>query len=232
EKRITEKTVEALSLEKQEFVAKNNELLEAIGADNQKIDNNNKNRERHQTTIEERERQSKIHLRWKNLSDLIGAADGKKYRNFAQGLTFEYLIQYANCQLQKMSPRYLLTRDRQNPLTLCMIDNYHSGDIRSAKNLSGGESFLVSLSLALGLSAMASKNVRVDSLFLDEGFGTLDEETLELALTTLSSLNSEGKLIGIISHIQALKDRINTQIQVIPEGNGRSRIEGVGCKLT
>jgi exonuclease SbcC len=230
EKHATEKTAEELDLEMQKFVSENNELLKAIGADSQKIDSNNKNRERHRNTIDEREQQSKIYLRWKNLSDLIGAADGKKYRNFAQGLTFEYLLQYANRQLQKMSPRYLLTRDGLNPLTLRVIDGYQSGDIRSAKNLSGGESFLVSLSLALGLSAMASKNIRVDSLFLDEGFGTLDEDTLDSALATLASLNSEGKLIGIISHIQALKDRINTQIQVIPEGNGRSRIEGAGCK--
>lgn len=96
-------------------------------------------------------------------------------------------------------------------------------------NLSGRESFIVSLSLALGLSQMASKNVRVDSLFLDEGFGTLDEEALDTALETLSGLQQEGKLIGVISHVAALKERISTQIQVTPQTGGRSAVTGPGC---
>ncbi|EXJ10250.1 SbcC/MukB-like Walker B domain-containing protein [Nitrincola nitratireducens] len=168
--------------------------------------------------------------RWGNLHQLIGSSDGKKYRNFAQGLTFEMMIVYANRQLQKMTDRYLLVRDAMQPLELNVLDNYQAGEIRSTKNLSGGESFIVSLSLALGLSQMASKNVRVDSLFLDEGFGTLDEEALETALETLSSLHQDGKMIGIISHVAALKERISTQINVIPQTGGRSRIVGAGCK--
>ncbi len=103
------------------------------------------------------------------------------------------------------------------PLELNVIDNYQAGEIRSTKNLSGGESFIVSLALALGLSQMASRNVRVDSLFLDEGFGTLDEDALETALETLAGLRQDGKLIGVISHVAALKERIGTQIEVIPE---------------
>ncbi|MCB1675841.1 MAG: hypothetical protein KDI01_06095, partial [Halioglobus sp.] len=99
----------------------------------------------------------------------------------------------------------------------------------STKNLSGGESFIVSLSLALGLSHMASKNVRVDSLFLDEGFGTLDEEALDTALETLAGLQQDGKLIGVISHVPALKERISTQILVSPQTGGRSQISGPGC---
>lgn len=168
--------------------------------------------------------------RWENLHELIGSADGKKYRNFAQGLTFEMMIAHANQQLQKMSDRYLLTRDKDQPLELSVVDNYQAGEIRSTKNLSGGESFIVSLALALGLSQMASNNVRVDSLFLDEGFGTLDEEALDTALETLASLQQEGKLIGIISHVSALKERIGTQILVTPHSGGRSRISGPGCK--
>jgi exonuclease SbcC len=161
---------------------------------------------------------------------LIGSADGKKYRNFAQGLTFEMMIGHANRQLQEMTDRYLLLRDATQPLELNVIDNYQAGEIRSTKNLSGGESFIVSLSLALGLSHMASKNVRVDSLFLDEGFGTLDEEALETALETLSSLHQDGKMIGVISHVSALKERISTQIQVTPNAGGRSQLSGPGCK--
>jgi len=160
---------------------------------------------------------------------LIGSADGKKYRNFAQGLTFEMMIGHANRQLQKMTDRYLLARDDAQPLELNVVDNYQAGEIRSTKNLSGGESFIVSLSLALGLSHMASKNVRVDSLFLDEGFGTLDEEALDTALETLAGLHQDGKLIGVISHVPALKERISTQIQVTPQTGGRSHISGPGC---
>lgn len=161
---------------------------------------------------------------------MIGSADGKKFRNFAQGLTFELMVGQANRQLQKMSDRYLLIRDQQQPLELKVIDNYQAGETRSTRNLSGGEGFLVSLALALGLSGMASRNVRVDSLFLDEGFGTLDEEALETALTTLAELQREGKLIGVISHVSALKERINTRIEVQPLSGGRSRILGPGCR--
>ena len=160
---------------------------------------------------------------------MVGSADGKKYRNFAQGLTFEIMIGHANWQLQKMTDRYLLVRDDAQPLELNVVDNYQAGEIRSTKNLSGGESFIVSLSLALGLSHMASKNVRVDSLFLDEGFGTLDEETLDTALETLAGLQQDGKLIGVISHVPALKEWISTQISITPVFGGRSSLAGPGC---
>jgi exonuclease SbcC len=167
--------------------------------------------------------------RWENLHELIGSENGKKYRNFAQGLTFDMMIGHANRQLQKMTDRYLLVRDDAQALELSVMDNYQAGEVRSAKNLSGGESFIVSLALALGLSQMASRNVRVDSLFLDEGFGTLDEDALDVALETLSGLQQDGKVIGVISHVPALKERIATQIQVIPRTGGRSGISGPGC---
>lgn len=174
------------------------------------------------------ELQEKENERWQNLRALIGSSEGKTYRNFAQGLTFEIMIHYANQQLQKMSDRYLLMHNRLRPLTLDIMDNYQAGEIRSVKNLSGGESFLVSLALALGLSTMSSKNIRVDSLFLDEGFGTLDEESLETALNVLASLHHENKLIGIISHVSELKHRIATQIQVRPQLGGKSCLSGPG----
>ncbi|MDC7223762.1 MAG: AAA family ATPase [Spirochaetales bacterium] len=174
--------------------------------------------------------QQKECLRWTKLHDLIGSADGKKFRTFAQGLTFEQMVSYANDQLKKMTGRYLLIRDEEHPLELNVADNYQAGEIRSTGNLSGGESFIISLSLALGLSRMTSRQVRVDSLFLDEGFGTLDEEALETALETLSGLQQEGKLIGIISHVSALKERIATQIEVTPLSGGRSSLRGPGCE--
>jgi exonuclease SbcC len=130
-----------------------------------------------------------------------------------------------------MTDRYLLIRDDEKPLELNVIDNYQADQIRSTKNLSGGESFIVSLSLALGLSKMASRKVRVDSLFLDEGFGTLDEDVLETSLEALSGLQHDGKLIGIISHVSALKERISTQINVQPVSGGKSIISGPGCTV-
>lgn len=166
--------------------------------------------------------------RWDTLHALIGSSDGKKFRNFAQGLTFEIMVGHANRQLQRMSDRYLLVRDRHEPLMLNVIDNYQAGDIRPTRNLSGGESFIVSLALALGLSAMSSEKIRVDSLFLDEGFGTLDEDALDVALDTLATLQQEGKLIGVISHVEALKERIGTRLQVTPVSGGRSRLSGPG----
>jgi exonuclease SbcC len=138
-------------------------------------------------------------------------------------------VSHANRQLEKMTDRYLLVRDDEQPLDLNVVDNYQAGEIRSTKNLSGGESFIVSLSLALGLSKMASRKVRVDSLFLDEGFGSLDEDALESALETLAGLRQDGKLIGIISHVPALKERISTQISVQPVSGGKSTISGPGC---
>jgi DNA repair protein SbcC/Rad50 len=168
--------------------------------------------------------------RWELLHQLIGSADGKKFRVFAQGLTFDAMISHANRQLRKMNDRYILLRDPREPLALQVIDNYQAGEIRSTRNLSGGESFLVSLALSLGLSAMASHNVRVDSLFLDEGFGTLDEEALDTALQTLAELQQDGKLIGIISHVPMLKDRIDVRIQVLPGPGGNSRLLGPGVR--
>jgi len=205
-------------------------LRETLGALRQRLQDNAEARKQQQTLAGDIDRQKSEVERWRRLHALIGSNDGKKFRNFAQGLTFELMIQHANLQLQKMTDRYLLQRDQDQPLDLNVIDNYQAGEVRSTKNLSGGESFIVSLALALGLSRMASHNVRVDSLFLDEGFGTLDEEALDTALETLGSLQQEGKLIGVISHVAALKERIATQINVSPLAGGRSTISGPGCR--
>lgn len=204
-------------------------LLQRIGADRERLAANARlaqdcAQQRRALADQQREQQ-----RWELLHQLIGSADGKKFRVFAQGLTFEVMVSHANRQLRKMSDRYLLLRDTKEPLNLLVIDNYQAGEIRSTRNLSGGESFLVSLALSLGLSAMASHHVRVDSLFLDEGFGTLDEESLDTALQTLAELQQDGKLIGIISHVPLLRERINLRIQVQPGPDGCSRLVGPGC---
>lgn len=206
------------------------ELQQEIGGIRQKLKDNESLKQQQEERAQAINAQKRECSRWDLLHELIGSADGKKYRNFAQGLTFEMMIGHANRQLQKMTDRYMLIRDDCQPLELNVIDNYQAGEVRSTKNLSGGESFIVSLSLALGLSHMASKNVRVDSLFLDEGFGTLDEEALDTALETLAGLQQDGKLIGVISHVPTLKERISTQIEVTPKTGGRSLITGPGCK--
>ena len=205
-------------------------LGEQIGAIKQRLTDNTTAKARLQEKLWVMDRQRAECGRWDALHALIGSADGKKYRNFAQGLTFEVMVSHANQQLEKMTDRYLLIRDEKHPLELNIVDNYQAGEIRSTKNLSGGESFIVSLSLALGLSHMASRNVRVDSLFLDEGFGTLDEDALETSLEALSGLQQAGKLIGIISHVPALKERISTQIIVQPVSGGKSTVSGPGCE--
>ena len=230
EKRLTDMPFETL---KEEIVS-GEACLKQVGLDiggiTKALSVNEKAREKQQERLKAMDAQKIECARWDDLHELIGSADGKKFRNFAQGLTFEVMTVHANCQLRKMTDRYLLIRDAEQPLDLNVIDTYQAGEIRSTKNLSGGESFIVSLALALGLSQMASHKVRVDSLFLDEGFGTLDEDALETALETLAGLRQDGKLIGVISHVTALKERIGTQIQVTPETGGRSSLSGPGCQ--
>lgn len=174
--------------------------------------------------------QEKTLALWSRLNALIGSADGKRYRTFVQSMTFETLLHHANRALSKISQRYILKKDAVEPLKLNVIDAFQGGVERSADNLSGGESFLVSLSLALGLSEMASRNVRVESLFLDEGFGSLDPDTLEDAMNALAALQSEGKMIGIISHVGEVRERITTLIDVTPVSGGRSELSGPGVE--
>ena len=229
EKRLTDLPLEALTETRTALQEEHRALLHAIGGLRQRLQANDQLKEKRQVSAQALAAQQRECQRWDRLHDLIGSSDGKKYRNFVQGLTFRLMIGHANRQLQKMSDRYLLIHDDDRPLELAVVDSYQAGEVRSTKNLSGGESFIVSLALALGLSQMASRRVRVDSLFLDEGFGTLDEEALDTALATLAGLRQDGKLIGLISHVPTLKERIATQIQVIPLTGGRSRLAGPGC---
>jgi len=230
-RQVTDNPLEVLELRSREYDESLKNLREDISGLRHRLNDNAAAVVRMKAKKTEMEAQGRECLRWDRLHDLIGSADGKKYRNFAQGLTFDMMIGHANRQLQKMSDRYLLIRDDDQPLELNVVDSYQGGEIRSTKNLSGGESFIVSLALALGLSHMASRNVRVDSLFLDEGFGTLDEESLDTALETLAGLQQDGKLIGVISHVPALKERISARIEVDPQTGGRSRISGPGCRM-
>lgn len=229
EKGLTSEPVDTLNeeliLKKQSIQALNEEIFKR-----QKVISDHQDQEEAAIRLkQEISGQKKEQVRWGRLNQMIGSKEGNKFRSFAQGLTLSLLLNYANDHLQKLTDRYSLTTKKDSPLEIHVIDHYRAGEVRVAQNLSGGESFIVSLALALGLSAMSSKNVRVDSLFLDEGFGTLDEDALDTALSTLSHMRQEGKLIGVISHVQALKERIPVQILVEKGPGGRSRISGPGC---
>lgn len=148
------------------------------------------------------------------LHSLIGSQKGDKFRRFAQGLTLDHLVALANKQLDRLHGRYQLERKDSEALELQVLDIWQGDAIRDTRTLSGGESFLVSLALALALSDLVSHKTSIDSLFLDEGFGTLDSQTLDTALDALDNLNASGKMIGVISHIEAMKERIAVQIKV------------------
>ncbi|MGB8663973.1 MAG: exonuclease subunit SbcC [Serratia inhibens] len=163
---------------------------------------------------------------WSYLNQLIGSKEGDKFRKFAQGLTLDHLVYLANNQLGRLHGRYLLQRKTSDALELQVVDTWQADALRDTRTLSGGESFLVSLALALALSDLVSHKTSIDSLFLDEGFGTLDAETLDTALDALDSLNASGKTIGVISHVEAMKERIPVQIKVNKvNGLGISRLE-------
>lgn len=166
------------------------------------------------------------HRLWQQLNGLIGSADGAKFRKFAQGLTLDHLIHLANRQLTRLHGRYQLARKSSGELELEVRDTWQADVARDCRTLSGGESFLVSLALALALSDLVSHKTSIDSLFLDEGFGTLDGETLEVALDALDNLNASGKTIGVISHVEAMKERIPVQLRVHKGvGLGYSRLD-------
>ncbi|GAA4325027.1 AAA family ATPase [Pontixanthobacter gangjinensis] len=177
-----------------------------------------------QEQIAEKEKQTK---RWRLLNELIGDSKGKQFNDFAQDLTLSQLLKLANLRLQDLNDRYLIDKPvPEEDDGLVAIDEHMGGQRRSVKTLSGGETFILSLSMALALSDLASKNVEINSLFIDEGFGTLDPETLDQTLDTLEKLQAESsKTIGIISHVDSLKERISTQIKLTRNGQGYSSLK-------
>lgn len=173
---------------------------------------------------QELEEKRSVSERWAKLNELAGSADGAKFRRIAQGYTLDVLLSYANVQLRGLTGRYRLERV-PDTLALQVIDQDMCDEIRTVHSLSGGESFLVSLALALGLSSLSSNRMKVESLFIDEGFGSLDAETLRVAMDALESLRTQGRKIGVISHVQEMTERIPVQIRVSRAGNGRSFLE-------
>jgi exonuclease SbcC len=161
---------------------------------------------------------------WAKLNDVIGSSDGKKFRQVAQEYTLDILLGYANMHLQILSPRYLLQRIT-NTLGLQVLDQDMGDEVRTVFSLSGGESFLVSLALALGLASLSSSRMQVESLFIDEGFGSLDPTTLNIAMDALERLHNQGRKVGVISHVQEMTERIPVQIKVSKQNSGRSKVE-------
>jgi exonuclease SbcC len=164
---------------------------------------------------------------WGRLRDAIGSATGDRFQKFAQSLTLELLLTQANAQLRELKPRYALARVPNHDLELQLVDHDLGDEVRSIRGLSGGEKFLVSLALALALASLSADDCRIDSLFIDEGFGTLDAQSLDVAVSTLDTLQSEGRHIGVISHVPGLAERIGVEIRIEPVSSGRSRVRVV-----
>jgi exonuclease SbcC len=226
----TEQDAEALQRTVNELLATLKTLSEKQGELRATLKNDDRLRVEKQALYQQIDTQRARYDLWQRLSSLIGSADGAKYRKFAQGLTLDHLIYLANRQLTQLHGRYQLNRKLAGDLEMEVLDMWQGDVARDTRTLSGGESFLVSLALALALSDLVSFKTSIDSLFLDEGFGTLDGETLEIALNALDSLNASGKMIGVISHVEALKERIPLQIRVAKSvGIGFSTVEVVGA---
>ncbi|MDB5785649.1 SbcC/MukB-like Walker B domain-containing protein, partial [Caballeronia mineralivorans] len=226
----TELDADALQRTLDEMLAESKSLSEKQGELRATLTNDDRLRVEKQALYQQIDAQRAHYDLWQRLSSLIGSADGAKYRKFAQGLTLDHLIYLANRQLTQLHGRYQLNRKLAGDLEMEVLDMWQGDVARDTRTLSGGESFLVSLALALALSDLVSFKTSIDSLFLDEGFGTLDGETLEIALNALDSLNASGKMIGVISHVEALKERIPLQIRVAKSvGIGFSTVEVVGA---
>jgi exonuclease SbcC len=157
------------------------------------------------------------------LNALIGSADGAKFRTIAQRFTLDVLVDYANAHLRQLSSRYRVSR-LPSSLNLAVIDEEMGEDRRSATSLSGGETFIVSLALALGLASITARRLRIESLFIDEGFGSLDQETLRTVTDTLMQLESLGRKVGVITHVTEMAEAIPTKIRLV-KSRTSSRIE-------
>lgn len=186
--------------------------------------NHAKGKEKIKAFEQELNDKTQVSENWKKLNELYGSADGSKFKVLAQGYTLEALLTYANRHLQELTGRYVLQRIPET-LGLQVVDQDMLGEIRAVHSLSGGELFLISLALALGLSSLSSNRMKVESLFIDEGFGSLDIDTLRVAMDALERLQTQGRKIGVISHVAEMTERIATQIRVVRSSGGKSRIE-------
>jgi exonuclease SbcC len=198
------------------------ELLQRRGGLQEQLSADQRLRERHQHLLQDIEIATENQRVWAQLSELIGSADGAKFRRLAQQYTLDLVLAYANVHLRELAARYQLRRDGEN---LLVADRDLGEALRAVSSLSGGESFLVSLALALGLASLTAQRLRIESLFIDEGFGALDEHSLRQALDALDRLQAQGRKIGVISHLTELTERVGTRIEVRRIGHGASVVE-------
>jgi len=220
-------TRDFLENSKQELQETNSSFDREIGNKAAYIKSDKENRSKYAGIHDAIQKQEKEFSRWEALNNLIGDATGSRFSRFAQQLTLIQMLTAANKHLKKLSNRYLIINENSGDEDgLFVIDTYHGDEQRSVKTLSGGESFLVSLALALGLSDLAGNKTKINSLFIDEGFGSLDQQTLDIALSTLERLQHEtNRTIGVISHVEALKERITTQIELTRDAFGNSALK-------
>lgn len=181
-------------------------------------------RDKNKSLQEQLTKQEAVATPWMRLNEVIGSSDGSSFRNIAQRHTLDILLRFANHQLRLLSGRYRLERI-PNSLNLMVVDQEMADERRSIHSLSGGESFLVSLALALGLASLTSNRLKIESLFIDEGFGSLDPNTLDLAMNALMQLESQGRKVGVISHVTTMTDAIPVQIKVAKGSSGASTIQ-------
>ncbi|MFD1711792.1 AAA family ATPase [Ottowia sp. GY511] len=222
---LTDEAPEALQARIDQLQAQRDECIAQLSKIRTQLDADAARRSGQQALLTRIDQQRADSDLWQRLDGLIGSAKGDKYRRFAQGLTLDHLLHLANQHLARLHGRYTLRRRATGELELEVVDGWQGDVARDTRTLSGGEGFLVSLALALALSDLVSHKTSIDSLFLDEGFGTLDGDTLEVALAALDALNASGKMIGVISHVEALKERIPVQIRVDKGGGvGHSRL--------
>ena len=199
-----------------------------IGKLNQRLEDHSKNQKLKEDKTRQLSQLQGSNKKWYELNALIGDASGNRFANFAQDLTLQSLIAITNKNLKLLTDRYQMAPSQIED-TLSVYDMYHGDTVRAINTLSGGETFIVSLAMAVSLSELASKNVQIKSIFIDEGFGSLDEDSLEQAMNTLESWQSStNKTIGIISHVASLKERISTQIQLKRDHKGHSQLRLVG----
>jgi exonuclease SbcC len=203
-------------------------IAQRIGAVKTELESDDRQRETQQEKQKEIAKKEKTVQSWKSFNSLIGSSDGKKFRDFAQAITLRRLIRQANEELKRLNDRYLLADDSEKPLDFFVYDTWQGDAKRTVKSLSGGESFIVSLALALGLADMNAKAVKIDSLFLDEGFGTLNPQEAEAIVKALSAIGGNGKMIAIISHVPVLQEYITAKIEAVKNESGKSVLKGTG----
>jgi exonuclease SbcC len=224
---LTPLSAAALAAQLSALAAANDVLQQKLGAVSNQLVQDDAARQLLAEGLRELQLRQLEEQRWQDLSEQIGSAKGDKFSQFAQGLTLSHLARLANLRLKQLTGRYTILKTPNRNLELQIIDHDQADTVRPMASLSGGESFLVSLALALGLSELAGYKARIESLFIDEGFGTLDPDSLNTALDALERLQHSGKMIGIISHVADLKERIGTQIRVQPGAGGNSTVRVV-----